>query len=103
MPDAPARPRRSYRRLLAFALVAAAVLWVGLFDSHSVRNRVQYHRELRATQAENARLEAEIAEFDRKLAAGLSATTVEQVAREQYGMRRPGETVYRVAPAAPAE
>ena len=27
---------------------------------------------------------------------GLDDTTVEQVAREQYGMRRPGETVYRV-------
>jgi cell division protein FtsB len=27
---------------------------------------------------------------------GLSPATVERVAREQYGMRRPGETVYPV-------
>ena len=31
-----------------------------------------------------------------RLEAGLTPATVERVAREQYGMRRPGETVYRV-------
>lgn len=87
--------RRFRFRLIAAGLLALAA-WVLFFDSHSVVRRAGYARELSRLTAENARLEAENVVLARQLEQGLNADIVERVAREQYGMRRPGERVYRV-------
>ena len=84
------------RRFVVLGLVLV-VGWLTFFDSHSLLRRVSYYRELRGLEVENARLRAENAELQQRLDTGLSDATVERVAREQYGMRRPGETVYRVS------
>jgi cell division protein FtsB len=76
--------------------LAGLAVWVALLDSHSVWRRVAYARELAALEAENRALEAENANLRDRVQEGLSPATVERVAREQYGMRRPGETVYPV-------
>lgn len=76
--------------------VFVAAVWFAFFDSHSLVQRVQYYTEHRALTSENARLQTEIDALQRDIDAGLSDEIVEQVAREQYGMRRPGETVYPV-------
>ena len=102
------------RSRLALAGAAALLLWVAFFDSHSLWRRADYARELSRITEENDRMAAENAAFQARIAGGLDDETVEEVAREQYGMRRPGETVYRVldegatdlwsvAPPAPAE
>lgn len=83
------------RRLLVLGLVAAAV-WIALFDSHSLLRRVQYYYEYRTLAAENEQLQAEIEDLERRVSAAPSDEVVEEVAREQYGMRRPGERVYPV-------
>jgi cell division protein FtsB len=88
------RPRLR-RRLIVLSLLALAV-WVGLLDSHSLWRRVTYARELSALTEENRRIERENADLAGRVNDGLSPATVERVAREQYGMRRPGETVYPV-------
>lgn len=94
--------RRLRLRLLAAALVAL-VVWVTFFDSHSLLRRAAYAGELERLTEENARLEDENDDLQARLDRGLDAATVETVAREQYGMRRPGETVYLVeADASPA-
>ncbi len=82
-------------RLLLVGLIALAA-WVLFFDSHSVLRRVGYARDLDRLTEENAALDAENARLATDVAQGLDAETVERVAREQYGMRRPGERVYRV-------
>ncbi len=87
---------RLRRRLMLAGLVVAAV-WFAFFDSHSLLQRVQYYADAQALSAENTRLQAENAVLHRDLNAGLSDEVVEKVAREQYGMRRPGETVYPVS------
>lgn len=87
--------RRLRTRLFAAGL-AALVLWVLFFDSHSVLRRASYARELDRLTEENATLTAENARLAANVAEGLDDETVESVAREQYGMRRPGERVYRV-------
>jgi cell division protein FtsB len=99
MPSPFARP--GLRRKLVVLGLAALAVWVGLLDSHSVWRRVAYYRELSGLTDENARLRAENDALAAQVRAGLSPATVEEVAREQYGMRRPGETVYPVV--APAE
>ncbi|WP_412063286.1 FtsB family cell division protein [Rubrivirga sp. IMCC45206] len=86
---------RLRRRALLVGLVGLA-LWVAFFDSHSVLRRIGYARELDRLTEENAALEAENATLSDKLEDGLDDATLERVAREEYGMRRPGERVYRV-------
>jgi cell division protein FtsB len=69
---------------------------VAFFDSHSLLNRLRYAHELGRLTEENTTLASQNEALEANLARGLDAATVEAVAREQYGMRRPGETVYRV-------
>lgn len=84
------------RRRLLLAGVLAASLWVALFDSHSFLRRATYAHELDRLTEENAALEAKNEALSAQLERGLDAETVEEIAREQYGMRRPGDRVYRV-------
>lgn len=86
---------RLRRSLLLLALLGAAV-WVSFFDSHSLLRRARYFAEARTLSAENERLAGEIEALEEHVRAGLSDALVEKVAREQYGMRRPGERVYPV-------
>lgn len=83
------------RRLLVLGLAVAAV-WIALFDSHSLMRRVQYYYEYRTLASENAQLQAEIEALEERVRAAPSDEVIEEVAREQYGMRRPGERVYPV-------
>ncbi|MDT0631624.1 FtsB family cell division protein [Rubrivirga litoralis] len=84
------------RRRLALVGVVGLILWVAFFDSHSVWRRVAYAQELDRMSEENAAIGAENDALEARLDRGLDDATVERVAREQYGMRRPGERVYRV-------
>lgn len=83
------------KRLFLIGGLALAV-WLLFIDSHSVFRRVQYYREVRHLTGENEQMRENIEELSGLIEEGLSEETVEAIAREQYGMRRPGETIYRV-------
>jgi cell division protein FtsB len=89
-----ARPQ--LRRRLLLVGIALAGVWLVFLDSHSLLRRVEYYADYRALSEENAQIQAEIDRLQQQVGAGLSDEIVEEVAREQYGMRRPGETVYPV-------
>ncbi len=95
-PSPPSVMPQRLRRRLALAGVLGLLLWVAFFDSHSVWRRASYARELDRLTEENAALTAENDALEAQLQRGLDDATVERVAREQYGMRRAGERVYRV-------
>lgn len=78
---------------IAFGLV---FIWVGFFDSHSIYKRLSWHREAQLIEAENLELQREIERLDRQLEVDVSDEIIEQLAREQYGMRKEGETVYPI-------
>ncbi|WP_118838374.1 FtsB family cell division protein [Salinibacter ruber] len=80
-------------------LLGGMLVWVAFFDSHSLWQRYRWHQELEATTRENADLRAEIERLRSRLDRPLSDSLVERIAREEYGMKRPGETIYRVEPA----
>lgn len=83
-------------RWVAVGLAVLAVVWVAFFDSHSLYQRAQWYWEARSLTAENERVREQIETVQRQLKALESDATVEEIAREEYGMHKPGETVYRV-------
>ncbi|GIV61606.1 septum formation initiator family protein [Rhodocaloribacter litoris] len=96
----PASPRARasgrLRRRIGLAALSILLAWLLFVDDYSLWKRLGWHREHAALRAENEALQARIDELHQKLEAGLSDEVVERIAREHYGMRRPGETVYRV-------
>ena len=71
-------------------------LWVVFFDSHSILNRVFWNREAAGMEVRNEELRTEIEQIAVDIEHAGDPDEVERVARESYGMRRDGETVYRV-------
>lgn len=92
--DALRSPR--IRRWLGVAVLALLGIWLLFLDSHSLVRRALWHHEYAQLRAENERLRTDIDALDETLEAGISDDEIERIAREQYGMRRAGETVYRV-------
>jgi cell division protein FtsB len=84
------------RRWLLIGGALVLLLWLAFFDSHSLLQRYRWHAELEELQQENERLRVETERLKQNLAEPLSDETVERIAREEYGMIRPGETVYRL-------
>ncbi|MGB1048965.1 MAG: FtsB family cell division protein [Rhodothermales bacterium] len=81
--------------LLGLAVVFVAI-WVLLFDSHSIVTRVQLMAERSELSADNEALQARIDALEVKLSQPISDAEIERIAREDYHMSRPEETVYRV-------
>jgi cell division protein FtsB len=79
-------------------LAAGILVWVAFFDSHSLWQRYRWHQELETLRHENAELQQEIERLQTQLDRPLSDSLVERIARQQYGMKRPGETIYRIEP-----
>lgn len=96
-PDPFWRTPRTRRRLLLVGLVGL-LIWIAFFDSHSLLRRAGFSNERDRLEEENRLLRAEIEQIEAELERPLSDDEIERVARERYGMRRPGETVYRVEP-----
>ena len=87
---------RSIRRRAIWIVFALVFIWVGFFDSHSMHKRLSWHNEAKTLEAENLELRQKIEHLDRQLEVDVSDEIIEQLAREQYGMRKEGETVYPI-------
>lgn len=86
------------RRVVLILGLVLLLGWLLFFDSHSVWERFDLHRQHRQLVRENAALEERVDRLEEDLEHVHTDKTVERVAREQYGMRREGETIYRAAP-----
>ncbi|MEM1270804.1 MAG: septum formation initiator family protein [Bacteroidota bacterium] len=89
-------PASRVKRYALYAVASFLLAWILFFDSHSVLKRVQLHREHSRLVEENHALQGSVDELKHDLDALDSEEVTEKVAREEYGMRKPGETVYRV-------
>jgi len=78
--------------------LAGAFVWVLFFDSHSLLQRYHWQQELEATTRENAALREDIERLRTRLERPLPDSSVERIAREEYGMKRPDETIHRIEP-----
>lgn len=77
-------------------LLAGVLIWVTFFDSHSLLRRYQWHQERDALEQENEKLRTRIRRLRKKLDRPLPDSVVERIAREEHGMKRPDETIYRI-------
>ncbi len=82
------------KRWLWIAGATFLLVWFVFLDSHSLLSRIQWHREHAQLEQNNTLLRAQILELESRLARRLTDEEVEQIAREEYGMSRPGEVVY---------
>lgn len=85
------------REVLIFALVF--VLGFSLYQLYQrVEAYMQAQQELSQLEGEKIAMEKEEQENQRMLIQSDSASLMEKLAREQLGMVKPGETVYRLSP-----
>ncbi len=96
-PSLSASAKRRLGKVLLWTLVGAALGSFVFFDSHSLLKRMTWRSEYLDVREENEHLRADITALEQEVREGLSDEAVEKIAREEYGMRRPGETVYPVA------
>ena len=89
---------RTIRIHIGWIAFVAVLIWVGFFDSHSLYKRITWHHQAQALEAENIELQKMIDEIDLQLDDELTNETIERLARERYGMRQEGETVYPIKP-----
>lgn len=78
------------------AALCALLVWIGFFDSHSLLRRYRWHQEHDRLTQENKRLQRDIQQLRKQLDRPLSDSLIERIAREEYGMKRSNETVYRL-------
>ncbi len=90
----PLRWRKSF---LLTLLILSLVIWFGFLDTYSLWSRYELSRRKEDLIEKTAELKKETQELNKKIDnLKNNPQLIEKIAREEYGMRRKGETVYRV-------
>lgn len=90
-------PLRWNRRFLFGVLFAFLFVWIGFLDNYSLYTRYQLNKEKSELENKIEQLRVETQELETVIEAlRTDPAYLEKVAREEYGMRRPGETVYQI-------
>lgn len=78
-------------------LVSFIVIWILFIDTYSLYTRYELHQKKNALIERTSELKAETTGLEEKIENLTDdADLLEKIAREEYGMRKPGETVYRI-------
>ena len=92
-------PLRWNKRFLIALLAAFIIIWFSFIDVYSLKTRwdlkeqkvdLEKRTEELAQKSEQLKEKKDLLEKDPEL--------LEKIAREEYGMRKPGETVYKIKP-----
>lgn len=90
----PLRWRKSF---LMFILGGFVLIWFAFIDTYSLLTRYQLNQRKDELKEKTEQLEAETAELKQKIENLKSdPALLERIAREEYGMRKEGETVYKI-------
>jgi len=89
-------PLRWNLKRLVWVLLSGGLLWFLFFDTYSVLSRIQYAQERKALELEIQRLSEQLGELEDQINRLESdPALLERIAREEYGMKKPGEVIYR--------
>lgn len=80
-------------------LAGFIALWFLFFDTYSVYTRYQLESRKDELIERTQELEVKTKELEEQISdLKNNPDLLEKIAREEYGMRKPGETVYRIKP-----
>ena len=89
-------PLRWNLKRLLWVLLSGGLLWFLFFDTYSVLSRIQYAQERKVLELEIERLSEQLGELEDQINRLESdPALLERIAREEYGMKKPGEVIYR--------
>lgn len=90
-------PLRWKKSFLMGILAVFLLLWIGFIDNYSIWARYQISREKATLEKKIDELKEETRILEEKIEAlKTDPNYLEKIAREEYGMRKPGETIYQV-------
>ncbi|MCC5925812.1 MAG: septum formation initiator family protein [Bacteroidetes bacterium] len=90
-------PLRWKKSFLMTLLGLFLIVWFGFFDTYSVWTRLKLEREKSDLKRKTEQLVNDTAVLKQRIEALQNdPALLERIAREEYGMRRPGETIYRI-------
>lgn len=90
-------PLRWNKSFLFLLLTAFVIIWFTFIDTYSLKTRWDLYSQKNELQNRTAELDARSAELEKKIQnLKNDPALLEKIAREEYGMRKPGETVYKV-------
>lgn len=85
------------KSFLISLLAGFAILWFLFFDTYSLSTRFQLESQKKELIERTKDLDLKTGELESKIEdLENNPDLLEKIAREEYGMRKPGETVYRV-------
>ncbi|MGM0587935.1 MAG: FtsB family cell division protein [Bacteroidota bacterium] len=90
----PLRWRKSF---LAIILAIFLLVWFGFLDTYSIWTRYQLAERKDELKAKTEQLNKETQLLQQKVhQLQTDSSLIERIAREEYGMKRKGETIYRI-------
>jgi len=90
-------PLRWKKSFLVSLLIAFMVVWFSFIDVYSLKIRWELSQKKHDLIEKTAELSLKSEDLKTKLASlEDNPALLEKIAREQYGMRKPGETVYKI-------
>jgi cell division protein FtsB len=90
----PLRWRKSF---LGLILLAFLVVWFGFLDTYSMWTRFKLNQRKEELKAKTEQLKEDTELLKQKVhQLQTDSTLIERIAREEYGMKRKGETIYRI-------
>ena len=90
----PLRWRKSF---LFMVLGGFLFIWFAFIDTYSLWTRIELMQRKQELKSKTKQLEAETAALKEKIDnLETDSTLLERIAREEYGMRKEGETVYKI-------
>lgn len=85
------------RSRLLLLLCSFAVLWFLFFDTHSLYTKLQLESQKKELIERTEEYREKTAELEQKIEElENNPELVEKIAREDYGMKKPEETVYKI-------
>ena len=90
-------PIRWKKSVLVLLLSGFVVTWFTFVDSYSLSTRWDLHQRKEDLKIRTERLNLTSQELAKKIERmNENEALLEKIAREEYGMRKPGETVYKI-------
>ncbi|XWN36552.1 MAG: septum formation initiator family protein [Balneola sp.] len=85
------------KSVLVVILSTFILIWFGFVDSYSLLTRIGLNNQKADLREKIEKLNASTEDLKTKIDhLHQDAQLLEKIAREEYGMRKPGETVYKV-------